>query len=66
MTRGLDIPKASPTSAARTIFDGLENGDEEIFPDPMSGSIAGGWRSSALKALERQFAAYVEAKPVRS
>ena len=36
MARGLDIPKAFPESAARAIFDGLEKGDEEIFPDPMS------------------------------
>jgi short-subunit dehydrogenase len=36
MARGLDIPKASLESAARAIFDGLEKGDEEIFPDPMS------------------------------
>ena len=36
MTRGLDIPKASPESVARGIFDGVENGEEEIFPDPMS------------------------------
>jgi short-subunit dehydrogenase len=36
MARGLDIPKASPESATRAIFDGLEKGDKEIFPDPMS------------------------------
>jgi hypothetical protein len=36
MTRDLDIPKASPESVAGAIFDGLENGEEEIFPDPMS------------------------------
>ena len=36
MARGLDIPKASPESAARAIFDGLEKGHEDIFPDPMS------------------------------
>ena len=36
MARDLDISKASPESAARAIFDGLEKGDEEIFPDPMS------------------------------
>jgi short-subunit dehydrogenase len=36
MARGLDIPKASLESAARAILDGLEKGDEEIFPDPMS------------------------------
>jgi NAD(P)-dependent dehydrogenase (short-subunit alcohol dehydrogenase family) len=66
MTRGLDIPKASPESVARVIFDGLGKGEEEIFPDPMSASMAEGWRSGAVKALERQFAAYVEASPVKS
>ena len=45
MTRGLDIPKASPASAARAIFDGLEKGEEEIFPDPMSEPVAEGWRN---------------------
>ena len=59
MSRGLDIPKASPESVARAIFDGVEKGEEEIFPDPMSESIAEGWRSGAVKALQRQFAAYV-------
>jgi NAD(P)-dependent dehydrogenase (short-subunit alcohol dehydrogenase family) len=66
MTLGLDIPKASPASAARAIFDGLEKGEEEIFPDPMSESVAEGWRNSTVKALERQFAAYVEETPVKS
>src|ERR1700688_197847 len=59
MNRGFEIPKASPESAARGIFDGLENGDEDIFPDPASQSIAEGWRNGAVKALERQFAAFV-------
>ena len=66
MTRGLDIPKAAPESVARAIFDGLGKGEEEIFPDPMSASMAEGWRSGAVKALERQFAAYVAASPVKS
>lgn len=59
MNRGLEIPKASPESAAQRIFDGLEKGDEEIFPDPTSLSIAEGWRTGALKALEREFSAFV-------
>ena len=59
MTRYLDIPKFSPESVARGILDSLEKGDEDIFPDPMSESIAEGWRTGATKALERQFAAYV-------
>ena len=59
MNRGLDIPKASPASAARGIFDGLEKGEEDIFPDPASQLIADSWRAGAAKALERQFAAFV-------
>ncbi len=59
MNRGFDIPKASPESAAQGIFDGLEKGEEEIFPDPASNAIAEGWRAGAAKALERQFAGFV-------
>jgi NAD(P)-dependent dehydrogenase (short-subunit alcohol dehydrogenase family) len=66
MTRELDIAKASPESAAKAILDGLEKGEEEIFPDPMSALMAEGWRNGALKALERQMAAYVAASPVKS
>jgi NAD(P)-dependent dehydrogenase (short-subunit alcohol dehydrogenase family) len=66
MTRGLDIPKARPESIARAIFDGVERDQEDIFPDPMSASIAESWRSGAAKALERQYAALVEVEPVKS
>lgn len=59
MNRGFEIPKASPASAAQRIFDGLEQNEEDIFPDPASLSIAEGWRNGAVKALERQFAAFV-------
>jgi NAD(P)-dependent dehydrogenase (short-subunit alcohol dehydrogenase family) len=59
MSRAFDVPKASPESVARAIFDGVEKGEEEIFPDPMSESMAESWRSSAAKALERQNAALV-------
>jgi NAD(P)-dependent dehydrogenase (short-subunit alcohol dehydrogenase family) len=61
MNRAFDIPKASTESAARGIFDGLESGEEDIFPDPASQSVAEGWRNGAAKALERQFAAFVPA-----
>jgi NAD(P)-dependent dehydrogenase (short-subunit alcohol dehydrogenase family) len=57
MTRGLDIPKSSPEYVAAAILDGVENGEEEIFPDPMSGSVADGWRNGFAKAFERQNAA---------
>jgi NAD(P)-dependent dehydrogenase (short-subunit alcohol dehydrogenase family) len=59
MNRGFEIPKASTESAAVGILDGLEKGEEEIFPDPTSQSIAEGWRTGVLKALERQFSAFV-------
>jgi NAD(P)-dependent dehydrogenase (short-subunit alcohol dehydrogenase family) len=59
MNRGFDIPKASPESAASAIIDGLERGEEEIFPDPVSQSIAEGWRKGVAKALERQMSAFV-------
>src|SRR5271169_1131735 len=63
MTRGFDIPKASGESVARAIFDGVENGAEDIFPDPMSQTLADSWRNGAVKALERENAAFV-AEPV--
>ena len=66
MSRGFDVPKASPESIARAIFDGVEKGEEDIFPDPMSESMAESWRSGAVKALEREFAGLVEAEPVKA
>jgi len=57
MTRGFDIPKASAESVARAIFDGVAGGEEDIFPDPMSRTVAQSWRASAAKALERENAA---------
>jgi NAD(P)-dependent dehydrogenase (short-subunit alcohol dehydrogenase family) len=54
MTRGLEIPKSSPEYVARAILDGVENGEEEIFPDPMSASMADGWRGGFAKAFERE------------
>ena len=64
MTRGGDMPKASPESVARAIFDAVEKEEEDIFPDPMSQSVAESWRNSAAKALERQLAALAQARPV--
>ena len=64
MTRGFDIPKASAASVAQAILDGVEAGEEEIFPDPMSASLADGWRDGVAKAFERQNAALAQAQPV--
>ena len=64
MSRGFDVPKASPESVARAIFDGVEIGEDDIFPDPTSQTMAESWRSGAVKALERQFAALAEGELV--
>jgi NAD(P)-dependent dehydrogenase (short-subunit alcohol dehydrogenase family) len=56
MSRGVDLPKASPESVARNIFNGVENGEEDIFPDAMAESQAESWRTGAAKELERQYA----------
>lgn len=60
MTRGFDIQKSDPETVARGFLAGVERGDEDIFPDPMSASMAESWRSGAAKAPERQNAALVQ------
>ena len=66
MTRGLEIPKAAPQAVARAIFDGVEAGEEDIFPDPMSASMADSWHNGVAKRLERQNAAFVQAEQIAS
>jgi NAD(P)-dependent dehydrogenase (short-subunit alcohol dehydrogenase family) len=61
MTRGYEIPKATPESVAAAILDGLEAGEEEIFPDPLSAQLAESWRNGPAKAFERHFALAVAA-----
>jgi NAD(P)-dependent dehydrogenase (short-subunit alcohol dehydrogenase family) len=58
MNADLDIPlpMASAESVAAAILDGVEAGDDDIFPDPVSAELAEGWRNSVVKALEGQFA----------
>jgi short chain dehydrogenase len=63
MVRALDIPKTPPGDVARATLDGVERGEEEIFPDPMAQSLADGWRTGVAKQFERQNAAMVHAEP---
>ncbi|OBI94274.1 SDR family NAD(P)-dependent oxidoreductase [Mycobacterium sp. 1245805.9] len=56
MSRDLDIPKATPQSVAAAVFDALQRGEQDVFPDPISRSIAAGWDSTPAKELERQYA----------
>ncbi|UWZ83494.1 SDR family NAD(P)-dependent oxidoreductase [Occallatibacter riparius] len=60
MNKGLDIPKDSPAAAAKGIFDGLERGEEDIFPDALSAQLAEGWRRGLAKQLETQNSAFLE------
>jgi NAD(P)-dependent dehydrogenase (short-subunit alcohol dehydrogenase family) len=64
MVRDLPIPKTPPELVAKGIFDGVEKGDEDIFPDPMSATMAEAWRTGVTKELERQNAALVQAPTV--
>jgi NAD(P)-dependent dehydrogenase (short-subunit alcohol dehydrogenase family) len=66
MSRGLQIPKPSAASVARAILDGVENDEEDIFPDPMSSAIAEGWRGGVVKEFERQCVAMTAAVPAGS
>jgi NAD(P)-dependent dehydrogenase (short-subunit alcohol dehydrogenase family) len=64
MVRDLPIPKTPPESVARGILDGIENGDEDVFPDPMAAMLAEGWRAGVSKELERQNATLVQPQPL--
>jgi hypothetical protein len=43
----VSIMMKPPESVAAAIFADLERDEEEIFPDPLSQSIAEGWRNGA-------------------
>jgi NAD(P)-dependent dehydrogenase (short-subunit alcohol dehydrogenase family) len=64
MVRALDIPKTPPEDVARATLEGVERGEQEIFPDPLSQSLAAGWRTGVAKELERQNAAMVQTEPI--
>jgi len=54
MSRRYDFPKVSTEFAAAGILDGVEKGEENIFPDPTSQTLADGWRAGVAKVLERR------------
>lgn len=55
MVKGVEMAKTSPTDVARAIVAGIDEGREDIFPDPMSLRVYGAWRQDH-KAVEKQFA----------
>jgi len=56
MIREFQMPKTAPIDVARAVLAGVEGGEEDIFPDPMSQQLYAAWRQDH-KAVERQFAA---------
>lgn len=58
MTRELTLPKTPPRTVAFAILDGIEAGQEDIFPDPFAVDFGRRFEASP-KAAERQFAALV-------
>jgi NAD(P)-dependent dehydrogenase (short-subunit alcohol dehydrogenase family) len=60
MTRDLALPKTSPPDVASAILDGIEAGQEDIFPDPFAVDFGRQFESSP-KAAERQMAAMAAA-----
>ena len=60
MVRELALPKTAPRDVAFAILDGIEAGQEDIFPDPFAVDFGRQFGSSP-KASERQVAAMVAA-----
>jgi NAD(P)-dependent dehydrogenase (short-subunit alcohol dehydrogenase family) len=60
MVRELALPKTSPRDVAFAILDGIEAGQEDIFPDPYAVEFGRQFGSSP-KASERQIAAMAAA-----
>jgi NAD(P)-dependent dehydrogenase (short-subunit alcohol dehydrogenase family) len=60
MTRELPLQKTSPREVALAILDGIEAGQEDIFPDPFAVDFGRQFESSP-KASERQIAAMTAA-----
>ena len=60
MADGFPFDKTPPSSVAQAVIDALENGAEDIFPDPMAKQLHEGWKTNA-KAMEQQMATFVVA-----
>lgn len=57
MIRGFEMQKTSPLDVAAAILRGVEAGEEDIMPDPMSAQAYAGYKQEP-KELERQFASF--------
>jgi NAD(P)-dependent dehydrogenase (short-subunit alcohol dehydrogenase family) len=55
MARPFEMPKTPAIDVAHATLDGVEAGEEDIFPDPMSRQLYSAWRQDH-KSVERHFA----------
>lgn len=56
MAAEIEFDKTSPADIAAAVLAGVEAGQEDIFPDPMSNQVYTAWKQDH-KAIEKQFAA---------
>ena len=54
------MEKASPRAVAKAVLEGVEAGEEDIFPDPTSKQLHEGLTADP-KAVEKQLAAMLAA-----
>jgi NAD(P)-dependent dehydrogenase (short-subunit alcohol dehydrogenase family) len=57
MVRAMQLPKTSSADVAKALLEGIERGEEDIFPDPMAQQMGALW-SKSPKDFERAFASY--------
>ncbi len=55
MLAGVEMSKTRPADVAKAIVNGVNNNQEDIFPDPMSTEVYDMW-SKDHKSVEKQFA----------
>ena len=55
MAAEVDLPKTPPNVVASAILEGIKNGVDNIFPDPMAAQVGQIWLANPQE-LERQFA----------
>jgi len=58
MSKDFPPPKMPPAEVVAAALDGLENGEEEIYPGEMAAGVSQGLQADA-KAVEKEFAAYL-------
>ena len=57
MTKDVEMEKESPENVAKAVANGVEAGDEYIFPDPMAVQVGQGYLKSPVE-IEKMFFAY--------